>query len=167
LKKGGEIMKKISFLVGALVFVGVFVFGGICYGKVVFIENSKGGVPVVIEKSDYTLSDVPKLGAEPCKGFKYGTIYKMEGLPILLNKAELEPYGKIATHGAPDPNVYACYIIKGEGEMGLVDSKGNTVAKVNYTAGDVLIFRPNNLHYWKGGAQKTEILVVQYLSPGS
>jgi hypothetical protein len=72
LKKGGEIMKKISFLVGALVFVGIFVFGGICYGKVVFIENSKGGVPVVIEKSDYTLSDVPKLAAQPCKGFKYG-----------------------------------------------------------------------------------------------
>jgi hypothetical protein len=160
-------MRKNQFLIGVLVLMGVFVFSGISYAKVVIIENSKGGVPIVIEKSDYTLPDIPALAGQPCKGFRYGTMYKMEGLPILLNKAEVEPYGEIATHGVPDPNIYACYIIKGEGEMGLVDSKGNTVAKVHYTAGDVLIFRPNNLHYWKGGAQKTEILVIQYLSPGS
>ena len=132
------------------------------FGKVVVIESAKDKVPVVIEKSDVALADVPELAGQPCKGFKYGTVYTTVGTSIKIHKIEIEADGTISTHEGA--TVYVCYVITGEGDLGLVDPQGKTINTFHYKPGDVIVFRPNTLHYWKNGLDKTEMLgVEQYL----
>jgi len=162
-------MKKNVMLVGILFLVTFLIGFGVSYGKTIVVENGKDNVPMFIEKNDITLVDVPKLGDKECKGFKSGTFYVTSGNSISavkIHKLEIEPDGLIALHEGPAVGEYICYVISGEGELGLVSKDGKTVATYNYKPGDVIIFRPNiakpnSLHYWKNGPKKTEMIGIQ------
>jgi quercetin dioxygenase-like cupin family protein len=162
-------MKKIFMLVGVLTLVSVFIGLGVSYGKTIAVENGKDNVPMFIEKNDMTLVDVAKIGEKECKGFKTGTFYVTSGNSISgvkIHKLEIEPNGLIAVHEGPAAGEYICYVISGEGELSLVDKSGNTVATYKWKPGDVIIFRPNiakpnSLHYWKNGPEKTEMIGIQ------
>jgi quercetin dioxygenase-like cupin family protein len=48
----------------------------------------------------------------------------------------------------------------------LVNTKdGKKVNEIQYKAGDVLVFRPDTMHYWKGGTEKTVMFGVQQIVP--
>ena len=139
-------MKKIFLLVGVLSLVSVLIGFGVSYGKTIVVENGKDNVPMFIEKNDITTVDVPKIGDKECKGFKSGTFYVTSGNSISavkIHKLEIEPNGFIAAHEGPAAGEYICYVISGEGELGLVSKDGNTVATYKWKPGDVIIFRPN------------------------
>ena len=162
-------MKKIFLLVGVLSLVSVLIGFGVSYGKTIVVENGKDNVPMFIEKNDITLVDVPKIGDKECKGFKSGTFYVTSGNSISavkIHKLEIEPNGFIAVHEGPAAGEYICYVISGEGELGLVNKDGKTVTTYKWKPGDVIIFRPNiakpnSLHYWKNGPEKTEMIGIQ------
>ena len=161
-------MKKIFMLVGILTLVSIFIGSGVSYGKTIVVENGKDNVPMFFEKNDINLVTVSKIGDKECKGFKSGTFYATSGNSISavkIHKLEIEPNGMIATHEGPGVGEYICYVISGEGEMGLVNKAGETVATFNWKPGDVIIFRPNlakpnSLHYWKNGSGKTEMIGI-------
>ena len=162
-------MKKIFMLIGVLTLASVLMGIGSVYGKTVVIENGKDNIPMIIEKNDITLFNVPKIGEKECKGFKTGTFYITSGNSISgvkIHKMEIEPNGLIATHEGPTVGEYVCYVISGEGALVLLNKEGKTVATYNWKPGDVIVFRPNiakpvTLHYWQNGPAKTEMIGIQ------
>jgi len=162
-------VKKIFKLVGVLALASIFVGFGDSYGKTIVVENGKDNVPMLTEKNDMSLAEIPKIGENKCKGFSIGTFYVTGGNSISgvkIHKLEIKPDGLIATHEGPAAGEYICYVIAGEGELGLVDKNGNTVATYHWKPGDVIIFRPNiakpnSLHFWKNGPAKTEMIGIE------
>jgi quercetin dioxygenase-like cupin family protein len=162
-------VKKYFVLFGFLISVGVLIGFSEVFAKTVVIENGKDNLPMIIEKNDINMVTVPKIGDKECKGFKAGTYYITSGnsaAGVKIHKLELEPNGYIAVHEGPSVGEYVSYIITGEGELGLLNKEGKTVATYQWKAGDVIIFRPNimkpiTLHYWKNGPAKTEVIGVQ------
>ena len=142
---------------------------GVSYGKTIVVENGKDNLPMFIEKNDITMVEVPKIGDRECKGFRTGTFYITGGNSITgvkIHKLEIEPNGYVAVHEGPSVGEYICYVITGEGEMGLVDKAGKTIATYKWKPGDVIIFRPNiakpnSLHYWKNGPARSEMIGIQ------
>jgi quercetin dioxygenase-like cupin family protein len=164
-----EKMKKFFILIGVLTLASVLMGVGSVYAKTVVIENGKDNIPMIIEKNNITLFNVPKIGEKECKGFKTGTFYTTSGNSISgvkIHKMEIEPNGYIAAHEGPAAGEYICYVISGEGELVLLNKEGKTVATYNWKPGDVIVFRPNiakpiTLHYWQNGPAKTEMLGIQ------
>ena len=162
-------VKMVSKLLGVVMVAGLFIGNGVSYGKTVVVENGKDNVPMFFEKNDITMRDVAKIGDKECKGFKAGTFYTTAGNSVAgvkIHKLEIAPNGYVAVHEGPSAGEYICYVITGEGEMGLVDSSGKTVATFTWKPGDVIIFRPsiakpNTLHFWKNGPAKTEMIGIQ------
>ena len=162
-------MKRVVWLGGVFVFLFFFLMGGVSPAKVIVVENGADNVPMFIEKSDVTLAKVPDIGGKECVGFNSGTYYMTAGNSITglkIHRHEIEPEGLIVTHEGPAVGEYLCYIIEGEGELGLVDFSGSTVATHHWQPGDLIIFRPsshkpNALHYWTNGAEKTVFLGIE------
>ena len=162
-------MKKGFMLFAIVIMIGIFAGYGVSYGKTIVVENGKDNIPTFIEKNDITYHNVPKIGDKECKGFRSGTFYVTSGNSISgvkIHKFELDPGGYIAVHEGPSAGEYISYIISGTGELGLLDKAGKTVATYTWKPGDVIIFRPNiakpnSLHYWKNGPEKTEVLGIQ------
>jgi oxalate decarboxylase/phosphoglucose isomerase-like protein (cupin superfamily) len=162
-------MKMISKLLALAIMAGLFIGNGVSYGRTFVVENGKDNVPMIFEKNDLILANVPKIGDKECIGFKAGTFYTTTGNSVAgvkIHKLEIEPNGYVAVHEGPSAGEYICYVITGEGEMGLLDKTGKTVATTKWKPGDVIIFRPsiakpNSLHYWKNGPGKTEMIGIQ------
>ena len=141
--------------------VGMLI-GGPSFAGVYVIENSKDNVPIIIDKGEADLPEIKELNKGACEGFRMNTVYKTVGTGLLAHRIELDAGGTISDHSGP--NIFIAYIVKGNGL--LVNTKdGKKVNEIQYKAGDVLVFRPDTMHYWKGGTEKTVMFGVQQIVP--
>jgi quercetin dioxygenase-like cupin family protein len=155
-------MKKLAAIFCVPFFLGLFIMSGTAFAGVYVIENSKGKVPVVIEKDDPAVSEIKELNNLPCEGFRMNTVLQTVAGGLLLHRIELDPNGTISDHASPD--AWVVFIVQGNGL--LVNTKdGKKVSEVKYKAGDIIIFRPNTMHYWKGGSEKSVMFGVHKIMP--
>ena len=95
------------------------------------------------------------------------TVYSTElyeKLRILMGwKGEIAFNGTICRHYGP--NTWACYIIEGSGEISNADHGLKVHNTFRYGPGDVLAFRPNAMHAWKNGLNKTVFLAIGQVVP--
>lgn len=117
--------------------------------EVYVVENAKGKVPVVIEKDDPALGDVPDIGGKPNEGFSYATRYVTAGTGLRVHRGHVEPGGSIAEHEGP--NVYVLYVVNGTGTLVNTDPEGNEASSISYKPDDIIVFRENTMHYWENG----------------
>ncbi len=157
-------MKRKLIRVTPAVLLAFFLVAGAAQSKVYVIDNTGDKVPTAVEKPDAKMADVPEINGQKNKGFGYGT-YDITVGPVKINKITVVPKGTIVTHEAP--STYLCIIVKGEGQLGLVDKAGKTVSTVHYKAGDFILFQPNTLHNWKNGNKATEMLGIEYAAPAA
>lgn len=140
-----------GMLIAAPAFAGVYV-----------IENSKDIVPVIIDKGEAELPEITELNKGVCKGFRMNTVYKTVGTGLLAHRIELDAAGIISNHSGP--NIFIAYIVEGNGL--LVNTKdGKKVNEIKYKEGDIFVFRPDTMHYWAGGTEKTVMFGIQQIVP--
>ena len=150
-------MKK-NLLLGVMVLLAAFLFTGASYGKTVVIDVDKNGNAIAISQPDITMFPVPKIGEEECKGFQFGTYIISDDKIVEIHRLVMAPNGTIATHTGPQ--WYVCFILKGKGVLGLTDANKKPISTVAFAPGDVLVFKPNSMHYWKNGPEETVMLGV-------
>jgi quercetin dioxygenase-like cupin family protein len=156
------VMKKIAMMFALLVFMGLFMISATALGEVYVIENSKGAIPLVIEKDDPAIAEIKELNNLPCEGFRMNTVLQTVAGGLLLHRIELDANGTISDHASPD--AWVVYVAKGNGL--LVNTKGGKkVSEVKYKEGDIIIFHPDTMHYWKGGSEKTVMFGVHKIMP--
>lgn len=136
-------MKKL-LLTTAFIFSASFAMA-----DVYVVENSKDKTPIVIEKDDPELVDVPDIAGKPNVGFSYATRYITAGTGLRVHRGHVEPNGKIAEHEGP--NVYVLYVINGSGTLINTDLEGQEASRIEYKADDIIVFRENTMHYWVNG----------------
>jgi quercetin dioxygenase-like cupin family protein len=153
--------KTIKFLFMLFICVGMLI-GGPSFAGVYVIENSKDNVPVIIDKGEAELPEIAELNNGACKGFRMNTVYNTVGTGLLAHRIELDAAGTISNHSGP--NIFIAYIVKGNGL--LVNTKdGKKVNEIQYKAGDIFVFRPDTMHYWEGGTEKTVMFGIQQIVP--
>jgi quercetin dioxygenase-like cupin family protein len=151
----------IKFLFVLIISVGMLI-GGSSFAEVYVIENSKDNVPIIIDKGEAELPEIAELNNGACKGFRMNTVYTTVGTGLLAHRIELAAGGNISDHSGP--NIFIAYIVQGNGL--LVNTKdGKKVNEIQYKAGDILVFRPDTMHYWTGGTEKTVMFGVQQIIP--
>ena len=154
--------KSILFSIVAMAFITCAVaptYGG----EVYVIENSKGNVPVIIQKNPYTLGAIPELMERKCEGFSFGLMYRYIDGSIGVWKGEIAPNGTICQHYGP--NTWACYIVEGSGEIMNASHDLKVQNTIRYGPGDLLAFRPNAMHSWKNGPKKTVFIAIEQVVP--
>lgn len=149
---------KEKLLLGIMVLSAAFLFAGSSYAKVVVIDVDKNKTAIAVSHPDVVMIPVPKIGEEECKGFQYGSYIASDDKIVGIDRLVMAPHGTIATHTGPQ--WYVCYIIKGKGILGLTDANKKPTSTVEFAPGDVLVFKPNTMHYWKNGPEETVMLGV-------
>lgn len=130
----------------------------IAHARTVLIEKGADGHPVVTSQPALSMSLVDKIGDLPNDRFYYGTVGEIEG-GVNVKFGRVEPYGRIAEH-AGSTN-YILYVIKGSGSLVNTDGKGTEVSRFEFNAGDVIIFKPDTMHFWETGAEAWEFIGVE------
>jgi quercetin dioxygenase-like cupin family protein len=149
---------KRTLLLGVLVLLAAFLLASSAYAKVVVIDVDKNKTAIAVSQPDVTMIPVPKIGEEACKGFQYGTYATSDDKNVGIHRLVMEPNGNIATHASPQ--WYVCVILKGKGTLVLTDANKKPTSTVEFAPGDVLVFKPNTMHYWKNGPEETVMLGV-------
>ena len=154
--------KNVLFSIVSIVFLACVV-APVHGGEVYCVENSKGNIPVIIQKNPYSLGPVPELMERKCEGFSFGLLYRYTDGSIGVWKGEIAPNGTISQHHGN--NTWVCYIIEGSGEVLNADHDLKVYNTIQYGPGDVLAFRPDAMHAWKNGPKKTVFIAVEQVVP--
>ena len=59
-----------------------------------------------------------------------------------------------------DANEWFGYVVEGSGELHL-GTADEVTEKVNYKAGDILLFKPNTYHGWKSHSKTSKLMFVK------
>lgn len=121
----------------------------VSHAEVYVVEDAMGDKPIVIQKDDPALADIPDIGGVPNKGFSYATRYVTAGTGLRVHRGHVEPNGKIAVHDGP--NVYVLYVVNGTGKLVNVGKDGEESSNIEYKPDDIIVFRENTMHYWENG----------------
>lgn len=124
----------------------------------VLIENGPDGHPIVTPMPATSVTNIPDIGGLPNDRFLYGTIGEI-GSSVNVRFGRVEPYGYIAEHEGNSN--YVLYVVRGSGSLVNTDGKGNEVSRFEYSAGDVITFRPYTMHYWENGSEVWEFIGVE------
>ncbi|WP_170386346.1 cupin domain-containing protein [Ruegeria atlantica] len=124
----------------------------------VLIENGPDGHPIVTPMPATSVDEIPDIGGLPNKRFLYGTIGGIESA-VNVRFGRVEPYGYIAEHEGNSN--YVLYVVRGSGSLVNTDGEGNEVSRYEFSAGDVITFRPYTMHYWENGGEVWEFIGVE------
>jgi quercetin dioxygenase-like cupin family protein len=150
-------MKYRIFAVGTIMVIASLASASA--GDVYVIENSQGKTPIAVKSDSFSLAPVPALGeGKPNQGFSYATAFEMPGSAIQVARGHIEPGGKMAVHEGAQQ--YILYVVRGTGQLTLINANGQAVGEVSYKPDDVIIFQPHTLHGWVNGNEPFDFLGV-------
>ena len=156
-------MKKNFNVIGFVVLASCFLFTGMAFSETVVIENTKGKVPIIIQKDDVAMAPIDVIGGDKpenkCQGWTYGTFFTTADKALKINNIVMEPNGKIGTHEGG--SVYVCVVVEGKGVLTMLDTNNKSSAKFNWKPGDIIVFRPDTLHRWDNGDKRTVMIGVE------
>lgn len=124
----------------------------------VLIENGADGHPVVTPMPATSVAVITDIDGLPNDRFLYGTIGEI-GSSVNVRFGRVEPYGRIAEHEGKSN--YVLYVVRGSGSLVNTDGEGNEVSRYEFSAGDVITFRPYTMHYWENGGEVWEFIGVE------
>ena len=156
-------MKKALALVASMV-PGMIATAPV-WAEVYVIEDGAGDKPLVIEKDDPALADVPDINGLPNEGFSYATRYITAGTGLRVHHGRVEANGSIAVHEGA--NVYVLYVVNGSGRLFNTDPDGEVTSEVLYKANDIIVFREGTLHGWKNGEEQFDFIGFEQYPPKS
>lgn len=139
-------------------------FAGSAYGGEIYAtENTKGNIPIAVQKNPVVMEPVKEIMGRGCTGFTIGLYHTFNDGSIRVWRGEMAPNGYISMHYGD--NVWLCYIIEGEGEFRNADYDLNVRSTIKWKPGDVIVTRPKTMHDWKNGDKKTVFIGVEQVIP--
>jgi quercetin dioxygenase-like cupin family protein len=128
-------------------------------GKVYTIVKNDTAARITVQNHEYT--DLPEIAGRENTGVQTGIVHQSQDAATKVVKTVIAPYGYLAPHAAP--TTVCLYILKGSGEVGNIDNNEKLINKIDFTAGDTLIFEtPMPLHYYKAGSRGAEYIAIVF-----
>lgn len=131
--------------------------------EVYVVQDSLGDKPIVVQKDDAALAEVPDIGGLPNKGFSYATRYITTATGVRVQRGHVEPGGTIAIHESP--NVYVLYVVNGTGKLINVAADHSETSSITYKPDDIIVFEEGTLHHWANGDQPFDFIGFEQYPP--
>ena len=128
-------------------------------GKVYTVVTNDTAARITVQ--DQELLDLPEIAGRVNTGVQTGLVHQSHDAATKVLRTIIAPHGYLAPHAAP--TTVCLHILKGSGEVGNIDKNEKLINKIDFTAGDTLVFEtPMPLHYYKAGANGAEYIAIVF-----
>ena len=142
-------MKKTTILYSLVLFCIVCFAAETLFADVYTVTGEAGEIS---KNAEPNAKNVSKIQGQAAFGFSNALLHTTPISKTKIVKGYIKPNGFIPKHIGG--RVACVYIVSGNGQMGNTDKNGDPLSKINFKAGDLIVFNvPQPTHYWKAGSE--------------